>query len=65
MSNRSSAEAQIFKSAAILATIVIAILPVIVFKIATVWTLVWFIFVSALCSFITSWIDKEFPNESF
>lgn len=64
MHNKSSEEAQVLKAAVILITIVIAVFPVIVWKPATFFTVIYFISISALCAHVTTWIDELFPHDS-
>lgn len=65
MSNHeSSEEAKVLKAAVILITIVLAVFPVIVWKPATFFVVIYFIGISALCAYVTTWIDELFPHGS-
>lgn len=64
MNNISSEEAQILKSAVILVTMIIAVLPVIIWKPAIFFVVIYFIGISALCAYVTTWIDELFPHDS-
>lgn len=62
--NKSSTEAMILKFAAILVSMIIAVFPAIVFKTITFLIAMHIVLVVLICSYVTTWIDEKFPNDS-